>query len=64
MRLLRIHEAAERLGVKDATIRAWIWQREIDYVKVGRRSVRIASDVIDEIIRSGTVPAKQTFFGK
>jgi excisionase family DNA binding protein len=55
MRLLTISQAAERLGLKPATVRFWVWARKIAYVKVGR-SVRISEGVIEEIIARGTVP--------
>jgi excisionase family DNA binding protein len=50
--------AAERLGVKVSCLRSWIYERKIEYVKVGR-SVRISEAVIEEIIRRGTMPARQ-----
>jgi excisionase family DNA binding protein len=58
MKLLTIEQGAERLGLKPATIRFWIWMRKIDHVKVGR-AVRLRDDTIQELIRRGTVPAKQ-----
>jgi excisionase family DNA binding protein len=36
MRLLTIAEASERLGLKPATMRSWIWTRKIEHVHVGR----------------------------
>ena len=32
MRLLTVPEAADRLGLRPATIRFWIWQRKIAFV--------------------------------
>jgi excisionase family DNA binding protein len=58
MTLLTVAEAAERLGLKPATIRFWIWQRRIHFVRVGR-SVRIADDTVRDIIARGTVPARR-----
>jgi len=40
------------------TLRFWIWQRKIEFVKIGR-SVRIAEDVIENLIERGTVPKKK-----
>lgn len=57
-RLLSIPEAAEYLGLKASTVRQWVWLRKIDCVRVGR-SVRIAQDVLDRLIESGTTPALQ-----
>ena len=58
MRLLTILEASERLGLKPATLRFWVWTRRIEHIKVGR-AVRIAESAILEIIERGTVPAKR-----
>jgi excisionase family DNA binding protein len=52
--LLTVLEAAERLAVKTKTVRAWIWRKQIAYVKVGR-SVRIPRAAVEELIRRGTV---------
>ena len=53
--LLTVLQAAELLAVREATVRAWIWRKRIPYVKVGRRAVRIRRDVVEELIRRGTV---------
>ena len=34
MRLLTIPEAANRLGLKPASLRMWIWTRSIEFVRV------------------------------
>ena len=57
MRLLTISQASERLGLKPATVRFWIWTRKIEHVKVGG-AVRIRQETIDRIIEQGTVPAE------
>lgn len=51
--LRSLQHTAERLGVSIHTLRAWIFRREIPYVKVGR-AVRISDTVIDRIIANGT----------
>jgi excisionase family DNA binding protein len=53
-RLLNVHQAAARLGLKEKTIRQWIALRKIEYVKAGA-AVRIRQSEIDRIIRAGTV---------
>lgn len=59
VRLLTIPEAANLLGLKCATLRTWIWTRQIEYVKLGR-SVRLREDVLQDLIEQGTIPAGQT----
>ena len=50
--LLTVAEAANRLGLKECTIRRRILERTIVYVKNGR-SVRIPVEAVDELIASG-----------
>ena len=50
--LLTVQEAANRLGLKAATIRRRILERKIDYVKNGR-SVRIPVEVVERVIATG-----------
>jgi len=58
-RLLAVEEAAERLGVKPATIRSWILRREkLEVVKVGRL-VRITEESIDSFIDRNTIPPRE-----
>ena len=58
MHLLRIEEAAARLGLKPSTLRFWIWQRKIATVRIGR-AVRIREETIQRLIDEGTVPARR-----
>jgi len=54
-RLLTVREVADRLGVKPATIRAWILRREkLEIVKVGR-CVRITERSVQKLIRDNTI---------
>jgi excisionase family DNA binding protein len=57
MRLLNVTEAADRLGLSTATVRAWIWKREIEVVRLGR-SVRIKEETLEDLIERGTTPAE------
>ena len=57
MKLLSVQEAAERLGVKVSTVRAWIFQGRLERVKLGR-AVRLRSDYIEQLIRESTVPER------
>ena len=56
--MLRVEEAAQELGLKPSTIRAWILRRRITYVKLNR-AVRIPRVEVERIIREGTIPARQ-----
>jgi excisionase family DNA binding protein len=55
-KMLTVTEVARALGLKPATIRSWIWKRQIRYVKVSR-AVRIPADEVERLIESGTRPA-------
>lgn len=58
-KMLTISEAAQALGMKPATIRSWIWKRQIGYVKVSR-AVRIPADEVERLIECGTRPAMKS----
>jgi excisionase family DNA binding protein len=55
-RLLTCAEAAEMLGLKEATIRSWVARRTLTYAKIGR-SIRIPIESLDQLVHQGTVPA-------
>lgn len=55
--LLTVKQAAEALGLKVATIRAWVSRRKLPRVNCGR-AVRIPSDAIAEFIERNTIPAR------
>ena len=54
--LLTVAQVADRLGLKEATIRRRILERRLPYVKLGR-AVRIPVEVIDALIASSYRPA-------
>jgi excisionase family DNA binding protein len=54
-KLLTLKEAANQLAISLPTIRAWVWQRKIEIVKIGR-CVRIREHVISELILKSTIP--------
>jgi excisionase family DNA binding protein len=56
--LLTVREVAERLALKEATIRAWLLARRIASVRVGRRAVRIPCSEVDRVVAEGFLPAK------
>jgi excisionase family DNA binding protein len=56
--LLTVKQAADTLGLKVATIRAWLLRRKLPRVNCGR-AVRIPADAITQFIERNTVPAKE-----
>jgi excisionase family DNA binding protein len=54
--LLTVPETAALLRLKTSTVRAWVCQRKIPYVKLGGRLVRIRRMDAEAIISSGLVP--------
>jgi excisionase family DNA binding protein len=57
--MLTVRTTAERLGLKEPTIRLWISLGKIAYVKLGR-SVRVSEEEISRLIRENTIPRKRT----
>lgn len=57
-RLLRIPQAVEYLGgaITAATLRQWIWRRQIEHCRLGR-AVVIPADALDRLIERNTVKA-------
>lgn len=51
-----VTEAAEELNLSVHTIRSWIAQRRLGYVRLGR-AIRIPETEIRKVIDRGTVPA-------
>ncbi len=62
-RLLTVVEAAEALGLKPATIRAWLLRRKLPRVSCGR-AVRIPAEAIELFIRENTIPARERSNGR
>ncbi len=54
-KLLNVREAALRLGVKERTIRRWVYLRRVAYIKVGS-ALRISEGEVERLIQQGTVP--------
>jgi excisionase family DNA binding protein len=55
---LDIRGAADLLGVKPSTIRAWCLRRKLRYFKSGR-AVRFRRAWLEDFIERGTVPANE-----
>ncbi len=56
-KLITVRDAAERLGLKESTIRKYILKRQIAYVKPSVRAVRIPIEELERILAAGLRPA-------
>ena len=54
--LITIREAANRLGLKESTIRKYTLKRQIAYVKPSVRAVRIPIEELERILNAGLRP--------
>jgi len=61
--LLTVKQAAEVLGLKVATIRAWLLRRKLPRVNCGR-AVRIPAEAIQKFIDENTIPAREERHGR
>ena len=53
-KLLRADEVAKLLGVKESTVRSWIFFGRLRTVKIGKRAVRIPADWLEKFIENNT----------
>ena len=62
--LPEIWQAAERLGVTQTMLQAWITKRRVTVVKLGphdtNAAVRVRASEVERLISQGTVPARST----
>jgi predicted DNA-binding transcriptional regulator AlpA len=56
--LLKVPEAAALLGMRPASIRAWILRRQIPVVRLSARCLRIRRQDVERIIADRFIPAK------
>jgi excisionase family DNA binding protein len=61
--MFTVRQAAERLGLRESTLRAWIAQRRIGVVRLGR-ALRIQPDEGERLIAEGTIPARRPRDGR
>ena len=54
--LLTLEQTAERLAVSLPTLRAWVWKKKIEVVRIGR-CVRVREKIVQEVISRNTCPA-------
>ena len=57
--LLTVREVAERLKLKESTIRAWLMHKRIAAVRVGRRAIRIPLTAVEALIEAGTIVRRE-----
>lgn len=57
-RPLSVREVAGALGLSESTIRSWLAQRRLGFIRLGR-AVRIPREEIDRVLAEGAVPAKE-----
>jgi len=53
---ISVDDAARRLGIQPSTLRRWVHDRKIEFVKVGRRVV-FRQETLEQIVTSGLRPA-------
>jgi excisionase family DNA binding protein len=56
--LLKVSEVAQRLGIKEGTVRLWLSMRKLPRVQCGR-SVRVPAEAVDQFIERNTIPARE-----
>jgi excisionase family DNA binding protein len=56
--LLTVREAAQFLRLQPSTLRAWILQRKISFVKLGRRAVRFRRADLEALIAGAVVQSE------
>lgn len=57
-KLITIDQFAEDTGLTPKGVRNKIARRELEFVRIGR-TIRLRADLIDELIKRGTVPARK-----
>ena len=56
--LLRVNQFADAGNVKESTVRRWLLEKRLAFVRFGRRAIRIPRSEVDRLIREGSVPAQ------
>ena len=55
---LTVREAAQALNLAEPTVRAWLAQRRLGFIQLGR-AIRIPASEIDRLLSQGAVPARE-----
>lgn len=53
-KLLRVIEVAERLGLRETTVRSWLADGRLPRVKIGSKAIRVPQEAVERIIREGS----------
>ncbi len=61
-RPLTVAQTANALGLSVHTVRAWISQRKLSHLKLGR-AIRVLPIEIDRLLRISSVPAQDGLLG-
>jgi excisionase family DNA binding protein len=62
-RLLTVHEVAERLNLRESTIRMWLLKRRLPRVRCGR-AVRVPAEAVERFIQENTISAREASNGR
>jgi excisionase family DNA binding protein len=57
--MLTVEQAAEELGIKESTVRAWLLRRKLECVRLSTRCVRIPASEISRLIDEHRVPRRE-----
>ena len=61
--MLTVREAAALLGIKECTVRLWLAQRKLAFVRCGR-AIRIPRGEVQSFIERNTIPARTVRNGR
>jgi excisionase family DNA binding protein len=56
--LLRVSQFAKDSNMRESTVRAWLLQRKLSFIRLGGRSIRIPKSELARLVDEGTVPAR------
>jgi excisionase family DNA binding protein len=57
--LLNIKQTAKILGIREKTLRDWVWRKKIPHTKPGGDNVKFEPEAIRRFIARSRIPAKQ-----
>lgn len=57
--MLTIPQAAELMGVRPGTLKGWVLTRQIAYIRVGQKLIRIPKSEVDKFLERGRVEVRR-----